>query len=178
MAKKTGCSEAVSSVLVPEQGNGVVSKPPEIADLLARADQLLQAGEPTKAIDLIARAKVNSSWRTNALGVCQLRLGKAKLAVEVFRGLVLKAGGILLRTDVPAVFKTKYAAALLAADNVGGCLSVLAEVREEEHPAIGKLKAAIRRWRGSLTLWQKLNWYLGGQPDLPVVLDFPPGDLE
>ena len=42
---------------------------------------------------------------------------------------VLAAGGVLLRNDVPAVFKTNYAAALLAADNMGGCLSVLVAVR-------------------------------------------------
>lgn len=41
-----------------------------------------------------------------------------------------------------------------------------------------KLHSTIARWKSSLTLWQKLNWYLGGQPDKPVVLDFPPGDLE
>ena len=121
---------------------------------------------------------MNSAWATNALGVCQLRLGNAKVAVDVFRGLALAAGGILLRNDVPAVFKTNYATALLAADNMGGCLSVLAEVREEEHLAIGKLRVAIQRWKESLTLWQKINWYLGGQPDRPVALDFPLGDLE
>jgi hypothetical protein len=176
MAKKTGSSEAISSAQVPEKGNGAVPKPPEIADLLAKADQLLQAGEPKKALDLIARAKFNSPWTTNALGVCQLRLGNAKVAVDVFRGLVLAAGGILLRSDVPAVFKTNYATALLLAENMGGCLSVLAEVRDE-HPAVGKLKAAIQRWKEGMTLWQKINWYMGGQPDRPVALDFPPGDL-
>jgi hypothetical protein len=178
MAKKTVSSEAVGSVGVPEQANGATPKPPEIVDLLGKVDRLLQEGQPEKALELIVRAKVNSPWATNAQGVCQLRLGNARVAVDVFRGLVLAAGGVLLRTDVPAVFKTNYATALLAADNMAGYLSVLAELREEEHPAIEKLRAAIRRWKESLTLWQRITWYMGGQPNRPLVLDFPLGDLE
>lgn len=178
MAKKTGSSEAVSSAQVPEKGNEVAPKSPEIVDLLIKAEKLLKEDEPRKALDLIARAKINSPWVTNALGVCQLRLGNAKVAVDAFRGLVLGAGGIHLRSDVPAVFKTNFAVALLKADNMGGCLSALAEVREEEHPAVGRLQAAIERWKRSLTFWERINWYMGGQPDRPVVFDFPPGDLE
>jgi hypothetical protein len=178
MAKKTGSTEAVSSAQVPEKGSEVVPKTPEIVDLLTKAEQLLQGSEPKKALDLIARAKINSPWVTNALGVCQPCLGNAKVAVDAFRGLVLGPGGIHLRSDVPAVFKTNFAVALLMADNMGGCLSALAEVKEEEHPAVGKLTAAIERWKKSLTLWARLNWYIGGQPDRPVVLDFQPGDLE
>jgi hypothetical protein len=110
--------------------------------------------------------------------VCQLRLGNARAALDTFRGLVLGAGGILLRKDDPAVLKTNYAVALLLTGNMGGCQSVLEEVKEEEHPAVGKLKAALRRWSQSLTLMERINWYMGGQPDRPVMLDFPPGDLE
>jgi hypothetical protein len=175
MAKKTGY-EAVSTTQTLAKENGVVPKSPEIADLLARIGQMLQADDPEKALELIRRARSNSPWMTNALGVCQLRLGNAKAAVSVFRGLVLAAGGIDLRSDVPAVFKANFAVALLKADNLGGCLSVLDEVRED--PAVGKLRGAIDRWKMSLTLWERLNWYMGGHPDRPVVLDFPPGDLE
>ncbi|MCZ2075704.1 MAG: hypothetical protein LC130_11990 [Bryobacterales bacterium] len=82
-----------------------------------------------------------------------------------------------MREDVPTVFKTNFAAALLQAGNVDGCLGVLAEVGEG-HAAIDNLKAAIDRWKKSLTLWEKIRWYMGDPPDRPVVLDFPPGDLE
>lgn len=177
MAKKRVTAEAVSADRVPETANGAGSKPPEIVDLFGKVEQLLEEGQPEKALDLIARAKVSSPWTTSALGVCQLRLGNAKVAVDVFRGLVLGAGGIILRNDVPAAFKTNYATALLLADNMGGCLSVLAQVKEEEHPAVGRLRSAIRHWKEGLTLWQKISWYLGAQPDRPVMLDFPPGDL-
>jgi hypothetical protein len=95
----------------------------------------------------------------------------------VFRGLVLAAGGLILRDDVPVFFKTNYATALLAAGNLGGCLSVLAEVRDEVNPAVTRLRASIRRWRDGLTFWERLNWWMGGQPERPVALAFAPGDL-
>src|SRR5262245_21736890 len=150
-----------------------LAKPPEVVELLARADDLLRDGHSDQARDLIARARLASQWATNALGVCQLRAGNAKVALDVFRGLVLASGGLLLRQDVPVVFKTNYAAALLASDNLAGCLGVLNEVRDEQNPAVERLRGAIRRWQKSLTFWQKVNWWLGGHPGQPVPLDFP-----
>ena len=82
------------------------------------------------------------------------------------------------RKVIPPVFKTNFATALLAENNLPGCLGVLQELRDGRHPAVQKLWAAIARWKGGLTLWQKVNWYLGGQPDRPVALDFSLGDLE
>lgn len=173
--------ERTSPANLPDKGqdqtNGT-ERPAEVTDLLGKVERFLQEGEPKKALDAIARAKINSPWVTNAAGVCQLRLGNAKVAVDALRGLVLAAGGLVLRPDVPPVFKTNYATALLAADNLAGCLSVLGEVKDEAHPAVAGLKSAIQRWKEGLTFWQKVNWYLGGQPDRPVTLDFLPGDLE
>jgi hypothetical protein len=167
-----------SSNRAAEQANVTLSTPPEIADLLGRVDQFLDEGQPGKALDLIVRARLQSPWGTNAQGVCQLRLGNAGVAVNLFRGLVLAAGGIVLHTDVPAVFKTNYATALLAAHNLGGCLSVLADLKDDDHPAAGRLRAAVQRWKDGLTLWQRIRFHLGSQPDHPPVLDVPPGDLQ
>jgi len=177
MAKTTISSGAASPAQVADNSNGA-AKPPQIVDLLGKAEQLLAEEQAGGALDLIARAKVNSPWATNALAVCQLRLGNEKVAVDLFRGLVLASGGILLRRDVPVAFKTNYATALLSAQNINGCLSVLSEIKQEEHPAVARLRAAIRRWKEGLSFWQKINWYMGGQPAHPVVLDFPRGDLE
>jgi hypothetical protein len=156
--------------------NEVESRPPEVVDLLGKVAILLQEGHPDKALGVVSRARINSPWATNALGVCQLRLGNARGAVDVFRGLVL-AGSLFLRRDVPTVFKINYATALLAADNITGCVRVLAEIEEEGHPAVQQLRAVIRRWKGSLSLWQKVQWFLGDQPARPLVLDFTLGDL-
>src|SRR5262249_50297263 len=82
------------------------------------------------------------------------------------------AGGLILREDVPAVFKTNYATALLGADNLPGCLRVLEEIRDEEDAAVGRLRAAIGRWQNGRTFWQKLAGFLGGRQGGPPALDF------
>src|SRR5262249_577514 len=76
------------------------------------------------------------------------------------------------------VFKTNYATALLLSGNIAGGLRALDEVRDEQCPAVGRLREAVRRWERNLTFWQRVNWWLGGEPDRPLTLDFPPGDLE
>lgn len=176
MSKKISQSDVSPRAVAPD--NQAAGPPLEIAELLCKTDQLLKDGDPGKALEGLARAKSTSSWVANAKGVCQLRLGNQKVALDVFRSLVLGAGGILLRKDVPAVFKTNYAVALLLSDNMSGCLSALAEVNEDAHPAVGRLKAAFRQWKDGLTFWQRMNWYMGGQPAHAVDLSFPPGDLE
>jgi hypothetical protein len=148
---------------------------PEAQALLAQAASLLEENKIKEAMTLLARSNIESSWIQNALAVCQLRPGNAATAVNMLRGLVL--GGLALRADAPTVFKANYAAALLAANNVAGGLAVLTEVRDEANPAVQKLRTAVARWKGTLTLWQKINWYLGGQPDVPLALDSPLGDL-
>lgn len=177
MAKKNRNGAPVTSVSTSQSGSQAASKPSEVAELLLKTEALLQAGEPQKALDLIERAKTKSPWLTNAMGVCQLRLGNAECAVDLFRRLTLGPGGLIMRVDAPTVFKTNYAAALLASGNVSGCLSALGEIGEE-HSAIGDLQGAIQRWKKSMPLWKRIGWYLGGDPDRPVVLDFPLGHLE
>ena len=179
MNKRT-LNPGVSAAARPAPTNelAVLPKSQEIVELLAKTARSLDAGDPKRALDLIDRARLNSPWLTNALGVCHLRLGNAKIAMDAFRGLVLAGGGILLRSDVPVVFKTNFAISLLMLDNLGGCLSILAELQEDEHPAVGRLKRAVQRWKQGLSWWEKMRWYLGGQIAQPVVLDFPPGDLE
>lgn len=157
---------------------GDASRSVEIDELLRAVQRSLDAGSPAKGIELIHRAKLTSPWAKNALAVCQLRLGNAKSALELLRGMVLASGGIQLRGDIPTVFKTNFAVALLLTDNVGGCLSTLGEIRENDYPAVVRLRGAIAEWRKSFGLLQTLNWYLGVPPDGPVPLRFPPGDLE
>jgi hypothetical protein len=158
-----------------DPAGGRETPPPEVADLLAKVGKLLDDAQPARALELIARARLYSPWVTNATAVCLLRLGQAQRAVELLRGMVL--GGIVVRDDVPTVFKTNFATALLASGNLSGCLRVLTEIHAEQDPAVRRLRAAIRGWEGSLSTWEKVRWFLGGQPDRPVVLDFPPGDL-
>ena len=177
MVKKIVGSGMNPKQSTPEKLNESSPKREEINDLLKQVEMLHEKGEAKQALECVLHAKLESAWVTNALGVCLLRLGKIKEAVEVFRGLVLKNVGNQLRLDVPVVFKTNFAVALLMDNNLSGCLSALAEIKEV-HPAVEKLTQAIERWRKNLNLWQRFNWYMGAQPNQPVVLVFPPGDLE
>lgn len=107
-----------------------------------------------------------------------MRMDAAGGAIRIYRELVLGSGGLVLRSDVPVVYKTNYATALLRNGNVSGCVSILDEILDEQNQAVQKLRAAIRKWHSGLTFWGKLAWRLGSEPAEPIVLDFAPGDLE
>jgi hypothetical protein len=177
MTRKAGTPVGRQSPAATETPNRAGEIPPQVADLICNAITLLGEGQMAGAIDLLARTKDNSPWVRNALGVCQMRQGNTGVALDVFRGLVLGPGGLVLRKDVPVVFQTNYATALLAAGNVSGCRTVLAEIGDENNPTVGRLRGAIKRWQQGLTFWQRVNWFLGSQPDRPVPLDPPLGDL-
>ena len=158
-------------------GTGIAEgHPPEARAVMSQVELFLRAGQPRRALDLLARGKVQSPWATNATGVCLLRLGQADRAVELFRPLVL-AGSLFVRPDVPTAWKVNFATALLLTDNLSGCVEVLADIQEEDHPGVQRLRAALREWRGRLSLWERVRWFLGEQPDRRVELDFPPGEL-
>ncbi len=148
----------------------------EVVDVLWKVAKLLEDGRPAAALTVLGDCKIKSPWLQNATGVCQLRLGHVKAAVETFRGLVL-SGGLILRGDVPTVFKVNFAVALLADGNLSGGLLALDEIRQEDHPAVKETRDAFRRWRAGMTFWQRLRLSLGGQPARPLVLDFPVGWL-
>jgi hypothetical protein len=152
-------------------------RPPEVADLLNDVAGRLHEGKPAQALDLITRSRSGSPWAANAAGVCHLRLGDTDRAVQVFRQLTIGGGGLVLRPDAPTVFKANLAAALLAAGNVGGCLDVLAEARDPDHPAVKAVRRAVARWKAGLSFWQRRQWYLGGEPDSPLPADVRLGDL-
>jgi hypothetical protein len=157
-------------------GNGAAqtpaaeARPVESIDLVGRVGCLLREGQAQTALDVLRRSRASTSWAVNATGVCLLRLGEVRQAIDVFRSLVL-------RPDVPPVFKTNFATALLMDGNVAGCTSVLGEFREEDHPVVRNLRAAIRRWQEGMSFWEKVWWHLGSPPDRAVELGFVPGEL-
>lgn len=156
--------------------NADVEMPAEIAATLAKVDRFLRDGLYQQALAFLGRSKMDSSWMRNAVGVCQLRLGQTQAALTMFRGLVVSEA-LVMCEDAPIVFKTNYAVALLETRNISGCLAVLAEIKNESHPAVQRLRLAIKRWKDSLSLWQKIQWYTGTDMDHPVNLGFAPGDL-
>lgn len=151
-------------------------RPQEIIELLDKVSGTLDAGHPQKALELLQRSKVRSPWVANAMAVCLLRLGDTKRAIEMLKGLVVTSG-VCFRTDVPPVFLTNFATALLMDHNISGSISALSNVRDEENPAVQRLRGAIRKWKAGLSLWQKIRWYWGDTPGGPVELGFPPGEI-
>jgi hypothetical protein len=149
----------------------------DVQDVLQKVKNALAGGDVDGALALLSRTRLRSPWLTNAAGVCQLRLRNHKVAVDVFRSLVLAPGGLLLRTDVPPVFLANYAAALLGAGNVGGAHRVLNELDADGDSVVQRLRQARRNWLNRLTIWQKLNVWTGGQPAVPIEFDFPVGEL-
>jgi hypothetical protein len=148
--------------------------PPAIARLLDEVRELLAAGKTKQALGALSRDE--SDWARNARGVCLMRLGEAAAAVDTLRGLAV-ARHLSLKPDAPTVFKVNFATALLLSGNVSGGLGALAEVRDEQHPMVQKLRTAIERWKASMGFWQRLNWRMGGEIEHPFTLDFPPGEV-
>jgi hypothetical protein len=148
--------------------------PPDDADLLERVDRLLQEDRPQEALSLLPDSY--APWIRNARGVCLLRLGRQRQAIETLRDLVFNPDGFGIRHDADPVFQANYATALLLDGNTDGFFSILAGIRERSHPAVVRLKDAIRRWRAGMTFGQRVRSVLGiGGP--PFALDFPPGEL-
>lgn len=143
--------------------------------LFTKVDQLLAEGSPNSALDILTRQKDHSPRVRNAIGVCQMRMGNAKNAFDIFRQLA--GSGVHLRPDAPIAYKVNLATALLLLGNEGGCKSILMEIAEEENPAVQRLRRAIKDWRASLSFWQKVQ-LLFGTVHQPITLVFAPGEID
>lgn len=160
----------------PKRNGG--SKQQVIDEVLQRAMKLIAAGKLQKAVDLLNAKAIRDGAHQNVKGVCLLRLGQPEEALRVFRSLVLSPGCTWMRADAPILHKVNFASALLLAGRPSGCLETLGEIHQEEDPRVQQLRAAIKRWVSTLSLWQKLNWWFGRlEPgNRPVVIDFELGD--
>ena len=145
--------------------------------ILTKAEKLLEQGRPKDAFELLnAKSTLDPVLRT-ARGVCLLRMQQPNLAVRAFREIVLASGSIGLRWDVPLHYKTNLALALLLDNNVAGCTSVLNETGHTDDPRVRRLVEILENWKSSLSFWQRIMWNMGVAPDVPVKIDFIPGDL-
>jgi hypothetical protein len=176
MLHQENASAAPQRATTPRQNGNQDSRPPEAIDLPTKVATAFDAGHFQKALELLKRSKVKSPWVTNAMAVCLLRLGDTTNVINMLRGLVVTSG-VCFRTDVPAVFLTNFATALLMAHNVSGCVSALAAVRDDQNPRAQRLRGEIRKWKDGLSFWQKMCWYLGDTPGRPIELGFPPGEV-
>ncbi|TWU01818.1 tetratricopeptide repeat protein [Neorhodopirellula pilleata] len=146
---------------------------------LRQARSLIQEGDYVGAANLLGSAGRDPYVR-NALGVCLIRAGQVDKAVDVYRSFVLMPGTVLERPDVSNSAKRNFATALLLKGFPSGTLSVLAEIRDPDHPMAVRLYAAIRQWEKSLSWFRRLDWKLNGvEPsNCKIVLDFEPGEFD
>ncbi|MBN1510524.1 MAG: tetratricopeptide repeat protein [Phycisphaerae bacterium] len=148
------------------------------AVLLDRVRQLLDEGNPEKAMDVLRRIGSDSPVIRNAYAVCLMRMGETEKAVGVYRRLLLPDGGVVLRGDAPALFKTNYATALLMENNITGCIEILNDMKDEQDPSVERLRDAITRWKKSVAWWRRLlAAHCGMSTSRPVTLDFAPGEI-
>lgn len=176
MSKKHSVAAPASETTSPSPV-AIDSPPPGVTDLLDEIEKHLEDANPQRALDVVTRAWSNSPWLTNAAAVCQLRMGNYPVAMTSFRSLVVGTGGILIRADVPAVFKINFALALFLVDNLEGASDLLAELRKETHPAALQLRSGYQQWKQRLSAWDKLKWTVAGLSPGPVKFDFPLGVL-
>ena len=116
----------------------------------------------------------------NRQAVQLLRSNRFNEALLVLRSLVLQSGCTWMRPDVPLLVKRNFATALLLTENPSGCLVILAEINDDAHPRVQKLRDAIKQWEKTLSFWQWLNWRTGwiAPENHPVTIRFVPGELE
>jgi hypothetical protein len=152
-----------------------IGRSPELVKVLEKAKEQLESGKFQEALRTLSG--YDSEWTRNARGVCYLRMGDTDAAINTLRGLAVTQH-LSLRPEAPLIFKINFAAALLLSGNIGGGLGVLDDIRDENQPAVQKLRAAIQRWKASMSFWEKLRWWLGGEPSRPFTLGFPAGEFE
>ncbi len=145
--------------------------------LLTEVERLLREGLPQKAIDIIGNEYLSCPWTANALAVCHLRLGNTAQAISHLRYIATDHASAALRTDVPVIFKTNLAAALLASGDVEGFLNAIEQLSGDDHPSVQQLRAAATRWETSLSHLERVLWNIGKVAFRQPRLDAPLGEL-
>jgi hypothetical protein len=147
-------SKRNSSLSAEQQAQGGA---PSADPTLERAMRHVASGHYERALNLLDAAGRDAPIR-NARGVCLLRMGRYEDATRVLRELVLSPGCTWMRSDIPTLYKTNFATALFLGGHPAGCLEILAEIHEEKHPSVQRLRSAIKSWEKRLSWLQWLNW--------------------
>jgi hypothetical protein len=152
---------------------------PPLDPTVLRAMHFVQAGLHEKALSLLD-AECSTPQVRNVRGVCLLRLGRYEKALQLFRSLVLEGSGDRVRSDLPTVYLTNLATALLLTGHPSSCLALLDEIDKESHPTVIRLRKEIHQWQATLTFAERLNWWFGRlePPHCPIVIHFLPGDFD
>ena len=150
-----------------------------VDEILHRVRQMAALQHYDQALNYLSSVE-RARQVLNAKGVCLIRLGRFEEAMRLYYGLVLNPGCTWMRPELPLVYKTNYATALLLGGHPAGCLEILTELNAEQNPTVQRLRGAIKAWESRLTFWQMLNWRFARiEPaNRPVKIEFEPGEFE
>jgi len=131
---------------------------------LAHVRDLLNAGRADEALAAIRAHATPDAAMRNALGVCQLRLGRHETAMWTFRDLVFPDGASVMPRQTPAVYVANYALAHLLMQNPVVGIAVLHQSPDRDHPAIASVRAMVRAWKQTFPWWRRLLTPMGVYP--------------
>ena len=152
---------------------------PPLDPTVLRAMHAVQAGQYERALTMLDGEPSTPQVR-NARGVCLLRLGRYEKALQLFRTLALEGSGDRVRSDLPTVYLTNLATALLLTGRPSSCLALLHEIDKESNPTVIGLRKEIHQWQATLTFGERLNWWFGrlDPPHCRIVIHFLPGEFD
>jgi hypothetical protein len=139
--------------------------------------QLLDQDRPQEALNLLKHLGQNSASSKNIQSVCLLRLGKIHEAISILSEITFQ-GNICIPPETPVVFQTNFATAMLMANNKESAISVIERLDDKQHPAVARIRNAIRTWEKGLNLFQRLLCKAGIYPGKAIPVDFVPGDID
>lgn len=145
--------------------------------VLQKAIALADASSPDMALALLNHSRSQVDFLKNARGVCLLRVGDIEGAVHLFRSLVLASGCTWMKTESPVIQRTNMCTALLISGRVSGCVQLLSEIPEQQHPSVVRLRQTLESWHAGLSRLQRIQWFFGLNPGVPVPLHGLPGDF-
>jgi hypothetical protein len=144
---------------------------------LSNVKSLLSKGYVESALQVFDDTDDEPPEVKNAHAVCLLRLGKTESAMKLLRQLVFPNHVLAIDSDIPDTYKVNFATAVLMEGNIDGCLHALDTLGVSKHPTAEKLRAALVRWHKGLSFGQRFKLTMGYQPNAPIELGFPPGEL-
>ena len=150
---------------------------PAVSAVLSEAIALADAGNPEGALKLLKADSKTTDVMINARSVCLMRLGRGEDARKALRPVVMSSECTWMKPEVPVIYRTNFCMALLLSGHPQGCLSVLTDMQEQDHPAVQRVRQTLESWKRSLTFWQRLQWKLGIEPEVLFVPDSVPGDF-
>ncbi len=158
----------VRNTATAQQGTDAVLK-----SIIALAD----AGDPGKALAVASQSGLSTDAIRNACAICLLRMGRVPQALNQFKSLVLASGCTWMKEGLPTIYQANFCVALIVAGHPGGANELLKSIPDQRHPSVVRLRGMLAEWEHSLSFWQRVQWKLGLEPDLPATVPFAPGDF-